>query len=682
MELKCVLELLLSAKKLERDKGLAALQQNLDQQQPNSELAEIEVPLMSVLHNQQSTWEAKHGALMGAKVLTGLDGASDDFLQEIKGCCLQLLNDTEARVRLAAGELLGALCRRQGCEVYLLCREDIFNGVKPNLARAPLGDTMLDEQTRVDHLVEKLASGTSPPGSSVAEHIFHDTAGWNHLETWMRCLQSVIEGCGSQFLPFIDQELLDLIFQTLTHTNRFVRETGFYVCSSLVSCSTSLEDGVENMELSDGHVTNTILQHGDQLAHHLALGLADNWSQVRLAASTATRHFLLNLPTESARQRFYPTLLPRLCLNRYYVAEGVRIYSQETWRQVTGSRGKELVEQHIDHVVEFYIQQSDADNHAVREAACACIAELGSKIDKDAVRSHVQRLLEALLVCFKDDSWPVRDAACVACGNFVRCFPEESRQSMPDLYPLFFENLRDNIPSVRQGAAAALANVVRAYGDEASEFLMTKISEGIKGLENQPASSERYSGLDKGPATYGVVKQLRDNDMELHSNQQMYSCGSLAPKMGRGREGGCMDHKFRRPPEPWELCDGCIDLLTELSTIQSLASHVASFLPMVAGAGHRQDYPQHVALLETICNQLPILARNLGKRHFKPHLELFFDIIFEALSSDSALTSNSASQCLDSLSNFLGPNILRGRIEQHNPAYLSKMVPHHPGRLF
>ena len=30
--------------------------------------------------------------------------------------------------------------------------------------------------------------------------------------------------------------------------------------------------------------------------------------------------------------------------------------------------------------VEFYISQSDADNHAVREAACACIAELGSKV--------------------------------------------------------------------------------------------------------------------------------------------------------------------------------------------------------------------------------------------------------------------------------------------------------------
>ena len=31
-------------------------------------------------------------------------------------------------------------------------------------------------------------------------------------------------------------------------------------------------------------------------------------------------------------------------------------------------------------VVQFYISQSQAANHAVREAACTCIAELGTKV--------------------------------------------------------------------------------------------------------------------------------------------------------------------------------------------------------------------------------------------------------------------------------------------------------------
>lgn len=59
--------------------------------------------------------------------------------------------------------------------------------------------------------------------------------------------------------------------------------------------------------------------------------------------------------------------------------------------------------------VSYYIEATGADNHAVREAACACIAELALKLTTDAVRQHVPRLLHALTVCFTDDSWPVRD---------------------------------------------------------------------------------------------------------------------------------------------------------------------------------------------------------------------------------------------------------------------------------
>lgn len=52
-----------------------------------------------------------------------------------------------------------------------------------------------------------------------------------------RCLQSAINGCGRNFDPYIDPDLLELIFQTLNHTNRFVRETGYYVCGALVGCN-------------------------------------------------------------------------------------------------------------------------------------------------------------------------------------------------------------------------------------------------------------------------------------------------------------------------------------------------------------------------------------------------------------------------------------------------------------
>ncbi len=160
---------------------------------------------------------------------------------------------------------------------------------------------------------------------------------------------------------------------------------------------------------------------------------------------------------------------------------------------------------------------------------------------------------------------------------------------------------------------------------------------------------------------------------------QMYSCGSLAPKMGRGskREGGCMDHKFRRPTEPWEVCDGCILLLSELSSVPSLSAAVGTILPSVAETTRNQSYTQHIHLLETICKQLPIIAKNIGKRYFKPSLEAFLDPIFYALSCDNALTSSAASLCLIEIGKYLGPNILKGRVEQHNPDYINKLLANH-----
>lgn len=665
-------KLLCSNAKLERDRGYTELQKLLADSDPDK-VSELQNDFIKLLLEVSENWEARHGALSGTKALLESGKSDDDFAISLLDHVLQSLDDTEFRVRIAAGEVLGALCAKLGPEIYSRTKSKILDGIQSNLERQPLSEAGQMEYEDTEKLMEKLSSSPSSPsrrGSADSAQIFHDTAGWKSLETYMKCLQSVIGGCGYAFNEFVDQELLDLIFSTLTHTNRFVRETGFYVCSALVTCGAK-----EGSELySEAKLTeeNAIYRHGYQFVEHLGRGLSDNWSQVRLAGSVATRQFLLSLPSEEARQKFYPALIAQMCLNRYYMAEGVRIYSQETWRLVTQGAGKSYVEKYIQQVVEYYIKATDSDNHAVREAACACIAELGSKIDKAAVSPYVTRLLETLLICFNDDSWPVRDAACVACGNFVLCFPEESKGEIPALYPLFFNNLQDNIPSVRQGAAIALVNVVKAYGEASQDTVLGKVKEGLEGLENQPATSEKYSAMDTGPATYSVTKQLRDNDMELHTDKQMYSCGSLAPKMGRGkRDGGCMDHKFRKPSEPWELADGCVSLMAELSHIPSLSAPLMKLMPLLVKACTKRHYTHHVNFLETVCKQLPSFAKGLGKRHFKAYLEQFFEPIFYSLECDNVLTSAAASQCVADLARVLGEGILRGRLEQFDPKYLS-----------
>jgi len=82
--------------------------------------------------------------------------------------------------------------------------------------------------------------------------------------------------------------------------------------------------------------------------------LADNWSQICMAGSVLCRGYVLALMQivivnstnnedeemvttfEMAMGDLVPMLLPRMCLNRFYLAQGVKLYSQETWRLVFG----------------------------------------------------------------------------------------------------------------------------------------------------------------------------------------------------------------------------------------------------------------------------------------------------------------------------------------------------------
>ncbi|XP_067136446.1 uncharacterized protein [Centruroides vittatus] len=664
-----IMTLLCHSMKLERDRGVNELQKFLFNAKFD-ELKNLQSCLENMLSKNSDCWQEKLGLLLGIKAYLPYlkksleDESTSQFIDKVMNTALDLLTDDEVRVRLESGEVLGGLCELLGTTVYEKCKDKVLSLIKNNLER----DTISDASSRLpdNNENERKCDDLMKQTGRDASQIFHDTAGWKCLETSMKCLQAMIDGCGPSFQMWINQELLDLLFQALKHTNRFVRETGFYVLGSLVSCGS-----VENGDNKIYHNPFKSTQFGHQISHEIGLGLSDNWSQVRLASSEAARKFLLSFNNEEEREVFYPVLLPRMCLNRYYVADGVRIYSQETWRRIAKTEGRELVQKYINPVVEYYVSQTKANNHAVREAACACIAELASKIKQDAVRPHVPCLLSTLLECFQDESWPVRDAACLACGNFVMCYPEESRFSMESLYPMFFRNLHDCISSVRQGAATALANVVQAYGTEAFSIVSKEIEKGLNSVENQPSESEKYASFDKGLSTFSVVKKLRDNDMELHTNKQMYSCGSLAPKMGRG--GGCSDHKFYKPSEPWEFADGCIHLVAVLSQNTAFSKQIIKFLDLITKAVSYRHYTHHLSLLETLCQQLPNIARGIGKKAFKLHLEKFLDDIFYSLSSENPLTSSAASQCLNQLSTFLGPSILRARVEQHNPQFLQQL---------
>jgi hypothetical protein len=379
-----------------------------------------------------------------------------------------------------------------------------------------------------------------------------DTTGWRALETNWQCLACWIASLGSRYYEVVGQDsneldldaiLKHLEYSAVTHVNRHVRAAAIAVLEQLVVAAG--DDARYWPYLEDGSLRQTIVTV-------LKAGLADNWSQVRMAGSVLNRVFLTtlketcNFPDEKLRS-LYTALVPRMCLNRFYLAQGVKLYSHQTWKLVFPENGVQVVADTIGPIVRYYVQMCDADNHVVREAACQAVAELSVKIGMDdeyssALQPHVSILLQALLMCFHDESWPVRDEACLACGTFCRAYPDECRSELETLWTRWTEQLTDQIWSVRADAAVALGQACQAYGQDFLDRLLKFIHENLPAAKNQPKMTmDEYKALQ--------------NNMEAHTDSQLYSCGSLAPKLkkkaGAGRI-GCSNCDVSRPKQPWE----------------------------------------------------------------------------------------------------------------------------------
>eukprot|EP00049_Salpingoeca_infusionum_P017689 m.354010 g.354010 ORF g.354010 m.354010 type:complete len:655 (-) comp16896_c0_seq1:234-2198(-) len=602
------------------------------------------ITVLHTLLTDSETWEAKHGALLALAQCfdSAKDKATDEEVAKLATAMTSLLTHKEFRIRTQSGITLGAMASVFGARIYVdFARDVIWTCIADNIERH------IDE-AELDVLRKRVGADAS----ATPDALLYESAGWKTLDTGFKALLEVTKGVGEAFAPFVTQELISLVFAGLKHTNRFVRETGYYVCAELVQ--------VIREETSAEMTGVPFTDFCDQMSQQLAIGLADNWSQVRMASSVATRKFLLPMNDE-LRARFFPLLIPRMALNRYYVAEGVRIYSQESWAQVAKDQGREIVATYIKETVEFYIEQSQADNHAVREAACACIAELGGKIDPAALEPYVITLLECLEESFQDDSWPVRDAACIASGRFLGCFPEKSMALLDKFLTLFFHHLGDNIWSVRENAAVALGRIAPSFPSAVPE-IEAKLKELLPSAQSQVEDSAKHSGLQNA-TLFGVAQPLTKETDSFpdpeHTNQQMYSCGSLAPKLKR--KGGCMDCGYHRPQELWEKSDGCIYLMRELAASQPRI--VKENIQTLADLSNLRHFKHHVHLLETLWKQLPIIAKGAGKSPCKAILETIIPNLAYSLKGDHPLSCVAAQECTQQLAGYLGPSILAGRIE-------------------
>jgi len=539
-----------------------------------------------------------------------------------------------------------------------------------------------------------------------------DTTGWRALETNWQTLAALVTARKCRFLDqdftvndndathdattVWNQLLQDAEYSAVTHVNRHVRAA---VLQWLEQCVTAIGTNQACYTKWCHYLIDPQEALHKCLAAVLKAGLADNWSQVRMAASVLTRVLFVTVQSHTTTTpataattatvqdhplaTLFPTLLPRMCLNRFYLAQGVKLYSHETWRTVMQDQGLARVVAYLPAVCRYYTQAADADNHVVREAACQAMAELGVRLASSSSREyasrlvpHVPTMLQSLIMCFYDESWPVRDEACLATALLCKAFPDACEPELATLWQRWSEQLNDQIWSVRQDAAVALGDALEAFPTQ----LWPKVHELL--IKLLPQAKEQ-------PAMTREDWRAHQNDMKAHTDTQLYSCGSLAPKLskkaGAGRI-GCSNCGVDRDKAPWEASDGCLYLLRELvircnvveekdgaSPEPPLAclklTDADFFIPMmhqVVDVCRVKHFPQADELRATLWRQLPVMADAWGKDKFKKlYLHIFTELLMDHLDmrTASALSKHAAGQCADALANLVGRGIFRGRLE-------------------
>jgi hypothetical protein len=389
-----------------------------------------------------------------------------------------------------------------------------------------------------------------------------------------------------------------------------------------------------------------------------------------MAASIALRTLLTSLGTFERQERYFEVLLPRMCVNRYYVAAGVANYSRDTWRMVIQDRGRETIVRWLPTLAPFYVLQTKVANSEAREAAAKCIGELAARIDSSAVEPYAVELFRALIPRLgKSDAWEVKDAACTAISEMANAFPERFHlcADFSDLLPSLSATLADVIWSVREGAAIALASLAQASGS--AGVLPALCLDGLGSASREVDERAKY-----GSDNIEALKQQRDNDATLHSNQDTLDCCAVGDLDEDDSEqlvssgvlalSAIFNHaretRLDLRQDSWERTDGCLYLARELSTRRLWTGAAPGQLPVgqmldaVARAAMLRHFVKHLALLATLWKVLPPIAEALGNDAFKPHLASFLEALAYTLRSSDAAAAESARGCVEELGRLLG----------------------------
>ncbi len=310
----------------------------------------------------------------------------------------------------------------------------------------------------------------------------------------------------------------------------------------------------------------------------------------------------------------YPDLLPRLCMNRFYAAEGVKRAAHASWREIMGRQGGvALLSAHVTITVAYYSEMTKSNSHMIAESGLHAMKELALRVPRASVVKVLPQILETLRACVQDESWPVKDAAVGALGSVLATFAFEISEMEADssvdedgkISTLFFrvccEQLLDAIPSVRETAAVALADICSLKGDAS-----------VRKAAREAVCSHLVSHLDIAAAQKREEDSKKTGKAFLPSALLAVKPTSLPgppsppppPHDDKQRGGGgwrkaggwgcCLDCMEVRQGSVRDAEEGCLTLLQELPASGGELFHASQPLLKLVASKH----PQYLALFE------------------------------------------------------------------------------------
>jgi hypothetical protein len=341
------------------------------------------------------------------------------------------------------------------------------------------------------------SSLSGSPAALAKAGVMHESAGWGALEPGLKALKMLVLGGGLDALVEggrIVEEFVSsgVLAPCAHHGNRFVRESAAQVCSACI--------------LAGG---TSVLEGTDIISATLHC-LEDNWSQVRLAAAGTTRLLFLagrathasedarDAPTHVSEDdsewagdaaKYASMFLPRMCLNRFYVADGVRLHALSTWMMLLAhppGAGMRAVNRHLDDMVVYYVSQSHSENHNLRVTACQALGELGEKVPLAGLEARLVPSLETLMGCAVDRRWHVRAAAVASVAQWVRGPSSEAAVGFlldysPSTVQVLWELTCSNAWHVREEAARSLVTLCQAGPPALWEDVSKRIAAAVRG---------------------------------------------------------------------------------------------------------------------------------------------------------------------------------------------------------